>query len=38
MDALDETIKTKGNNPNILIDFDGFSQAIIDRDSFDKTT
>ena len=31
-------IKMRGNNPNILIDFDGFLQAIIDRDSFNKTT
>ena len=38
MDSFDETIKMRGNNPNILIEFDGFSQAIIDRDSFDKTT
>ena len=38
MESFDEMIKMRGNNPNILIDFDGFSQAIIDRDSFDKTT
>ena len=39
-DSFDEMIKKRGNKPMLIswLHFDGFSQAIIERDSFDKTT